>query len=471
MVQRLNPYFANAGQYQGIAEGLTNLGQAFLAGNDPVREAQGISAAYQARQARQEADEQQRISGLLQGSQQAFSNADLSDPAARQQAMQTFLANTVGTGQNYGNIGDVNLAAGGISPGIDESGLGQLFAGSGRAIGENQALSTEGREAVAARNFGNDQTLQQMRDQAAMQRQQASIAAANQRAAASRAAAAQRAASQGDIMATTALKTREGEIQSLMNTYGWDRQTAEGVREGLIEPRTDPVTGRTALFNVPGALSEQAGPPPSPEEVMPEGISTIPEGADIGATTGIGGAAQRGINTISDIAGFGTLFEEQPVAQGALQDIQRDIVAALAPELQSGRLSNQQMDLILQGLPDPSSITQGAGSATTQLQLTNERINRQLQQLTPVLQNPEQYSVARVGEAREQAQRLANTRANIETLTRGQGAPSSLMAPETAAGANELVPPPAGGPQPGAVEDGYRFLGGDPADPNNWEAM
>ena len=26
-----------------------------------------------------------------------------------------------------------------------------------------------------------------------------------------------------------------------------------------------------------------------------------------------------------------------------------------------------------------------------------------------------------------------------------------------------------GGPQPGAIEDGYRFKGGNPADPNNWE--
>lgn len=28
-----------------------------------------------------------------------------------------------------------------------------------------------------------------------------------------------------------------------------------------------------------------------------------------------------------------------------------------------------------------------------------------------------------------------------------------------------------GGPQVGAVEDGYRFKGGDPANPDNWEAM
>lgn len=30
---------------------------------------------------------------------------------------------------------------------------------------------------------------------------------------------------------------------------------------------------------------------------------------------------------------------------------------------------------------------------------------------------------------------------------------------------------PQGGPQPGAVEDGYRFRGGNPADPNSWEPV
>ena len=37
---------------------------------------------------------------------------------------------------------------------------------------------------------------------------------------------------------------------------------------------------------------------------------------------------------------------------------------------------------------------------------------------------------------------------------------------------NENNPPAAlQGPQPGAIVDGYRFKGGNPADPANWEAQ
>lgn len=45
------------------------------------------------------------------------------------------------------------------------------------------------------------------------------------------------------------------------------------------------------------------------------------------------------------------------------------------------------------------------------------------------------------------------------------GAPAGQPAAQTAP-----APAPAG-PQAGEVQDGYRFLGGDPADPNSWEAV
>lgn len=39
------------------------------------------------------------------------------------------------------------------------------------------------------------------------------------------------------------------------------------------------------------------------------------------------------------------------------------------------------------------------------------------------------------------------------------------------ANAPQQQPLPQGGPQPGTVEEGFRFKGGDPADPNNWEPV
>lgn len=45
--------------------------------------------------------------------------------------------------------------------------------------------------------------------------------------------------------------------------------------------------------------------------------------------------------------------------------------------------------------------------------------------------------------------------------------PAANPAPQQAAPA----PAPAAGPQPGAVEDGYRFKGGNPSDQNNWEPV
>lgn len=46
--------------------------------------------------------------------------------------------------------------------------------------------------------------------------------------------------------------------------------------------------------------------------------------------------------------------------------------------------------------------------------------------------------------------------------------PGGMLVPEPGTGG---IPAQSGGPQPGTVEDGYRFKGGNPADPNSWEPV
>jgi hypothetical protein len=73
--------------------------------------------------------------------------------------------------------------------------------------------------------------------------------------------------------------------------------------------------------------------------------------------------------------------------------------------------------------------------------------------------------------ARQQAQEgmIAESRGAYNQLFGAKRAPGVGVAPGAAPAAQPQAP--AAPPQPGQVEDGYRFKGGNPADPNSWERM
>ena len=73
------------------------------------------------------------------------------------------------------------------------------------------------------------------------------------------------------------------------------------------------------------------------------------------------------------------------------------------------------------------------------------------------------------GDGPEQIKQKREARMRAEDGIRLGLGSAEILAKEVEA--RRATNPPPDGLQPGAVEDGYRFKGGDPADPNNWEQV
>jgi len=132
----------------------------------------------------------------------------------------------------------------------------------------------------------------------------------------------------------------------------------------------------------------------------------------------------------------------------------------------------------LSGAVDPRNYTPGTDAANAKSlreQIGSESFSVAVQQLRGLgqLSNAEGQTLQKAYQAatdpkisdREARKRYAALRNELD---------AAYKRAEQRAGRGETVSEaqaPAGGPQPGTVEDGYRFKGGDPADPTNWEPV
>lgn len=147
---RANPYQADAGQYNAIGQGINNLGQAFLAANDPLAGARAEQAAWAARANREKVMDAMDARG---GRGQLGELLRTFDPTGDHREL---FAQGVGSGamdpDDLGGLFRTMMANFG---GSDEQ-VARSFAGAGDAIGVDDAFSLGGRDQVAGRNHQYD---------------------------------------------------------------------------------------------------------------------------------------------------------------------------------------------------------------------------------------------------------------------------------------------------------------------------
>jgi hypothetical protein len=240
---------------------------------------------------------------------------------------------------------------------------------------------------------------------------------------------------------------------------GIPRETAIRIKEGIYRLVTDPTTGLHTVVDMttgqqvyqpdagaqPGA--EPPAAPPAPEADLGQQFPDAP------SAFGLEGMARGGINAAADIVGMDAPFPETQQAQsdfGLLREqLINDIASGYDRQPPSWLLKN------IEALTPRAGGLQGAGSAQTQLRSILRSLGSELNSVKQQMNRP-MRETARQG--------LEAKAAGLESaVNRARSALQSFDAqPE------QQVP---GAPQVGVTEDGYRFLGGDPGNPENWQKV
>lgn len=150
MARAPNPYLADAGQYNGIAEGVNNLANVFMnSGPDPAKAAQAQAYAWRGRESRENVMDAQ---DARQGRFQLGDTLQNFDPAGDNRELFT---QGIGSGaMDVDGLGKLMLAMNANFGGSDEQ-VGRSLVGTGSALGEDDFMSLDDREMGRQRNSDN----------------------------------------------------------------------------------------------------------------------------------------------------------------------------------------------------------------------------------------------------------------------------------------------------------------------------
>lgn len=257
-----------------------------------------------------------------------------------------------------------------------------------------------------------------------------------------------------------ALALREREIARLV-AQGVDPQLAERVADGHVRVVTDPVTGRTSVVDVvDGRGSFVQTDRPSGAEGVPATLgptSSVTPGVDVQTLTEIPGAARRLANKVSDVIGLGPV--SQPTAEAAADMRQWYQLGRLrlASAITDDRRSNMVLEMLDDVFINPDKLFMGGEDTLLKLESLDRSLGQISSEFDQVLGNPYSSSVKDVQSAENRKRMIDSVREDIRVMVEGYGQ----------RGANVEGAPPAAG----TVQDGYQFLGGNPADPSRWRKV
>ena len=234
----------------------------------------------------------------------------------------------------------------------------------------------------------------------------------------------------------------EEKMQAILGAYpGMDRNTATRIAAGTVRVITDPYTGNVALVDVgtgeqlPMGMRGAKPTQPTPKEGQPE--ATIWDMADL--ATGPWSAGLAGLGTVSGMVGLPTA-EKTDYARQFIRSAQNDLIRALSinPRFPVGEIKRLQEEINIS-----PKIVDNPEKMKTRARAVDNYLRRRLEK--------ELRTSSDVNVPMNDRKAASSAAKDIESFLGLLGVPQ--------------------GPNPGNVEDGYRFKGGDPANPDNWEKV